>query len=177
MRALNMIIVTLTILFFIDIIHSQFCGGFVPATEEECTQFNNRIYNCCFALGLNWGSKTPIDPICYGYTTDTDATLITGFWNAGFPYSGISCGTPVKGHMTAEDRCGMVSPQNSTDCYNSGGPKCCYVPYDGFEICLKKNMNNDDLWNDVKYLMKCSGIFLQTNLYSLILYTFIIFLL
>src|SRR3569833_1865371 len=144
------LIVSLMILNFVKICMGQFCGGFIPTAVENCTNLNTLVYNCCYCMGLNWGTKTPISPICYGFTTDTDMSQISDFWNAGYPYSSIACGTSVKGHMTLNDRCGMSNPINSSDCYNSGGSKCCYVAFDGFELCLKKDMDNDDLWRGVK---------------------------
>ena len=157
------------------IVSSQFCGGFSPSTATDCTNLNTLVYNCCYAIGLNWKVTNAITPICFGYTTDTDMTTISGLWVGGYPYTSVFCGDNLPGAMRLEDRCGVPAPNNSTDCYNSGGPKCCYVAYDGFELCMRKNMDNSLLYDEVEDLFECRSIFSNANLYFLVifLYTFI----
>jgi hypothetical protein len=123
--------------------HSQsidsYCGLLVPNITEDCTQYSNEYYTCCYVEFNFTAAYSP--KACYGVVNAANVTfpkVITEFSIINY-----DCGLPKPKVIQDSMLCGNnVTSTGPADCFTSSNKTfdCCEFTYDNIGVCV--NINN-----------------------------------
>ena len=118
------------------------CGLTTPEKPEDCHQYSNSYYTCCY-VDLNF--TTSYSPKgCYGIINAFNVTFPKEITQ--FTINSYDCGTSITPILTDNMFCGSnvtsISPGN---CFNSSNfdMNCCEFTFDNFGVCVDTTQLGD----------------------------------